>query len=449
MATPDVTIACTNYLEQHAVHLRYGKSFRFGVPWMPRHEPLLQDDLLKVAGVIFLADRAFRRHARLGDWTRSFACRLKVAEPKRWSRAATALTQAASFLTDDNWSFEFIPTDRKTHVASWAAQDARNVASDKRYGPVALFSGGLDSFCGACQLFAGQAASQRVPVFVTSFVTELTRLTDLVTAISRSARDGPFLHLPVYGVSNAAQIKGLATAMLPERSRRSRSLYFLFQAIAAAIEFGVDDIHLYENGVLAFNLPLRPDESGSRSTRHAHPYFIELVNGLIGRLGGDRKIVLSNPYALQTKAEILRHVDTSSQALIGKTVSCWGYPNEIAGARTRRRQITHCGRCLPCLIRRLALHSAVVFDDPKIYRQPNLFEAARKGFPIRKTDFWLQARKLLGFASRIGSSKAEDLIWRFGGYFLHLAPDVNKKDVQAAHDLYVRFSAEVERAFAP
>jgi hypothetical protein len=61
---------------------------------------------------------------------------------------------------------------------------------------------------------------------------------------------------------------------------------------------------------------------------------------------------------------------------------------------------------------------------------------------------WSQARKLAGFAKRISSSTPEDFIWRFGGHFLHLAPGVDKKDLRAAHDLYVRFSAEVERAFA-
>jgi hypothetical protein len=449
MPTYDATISCTSYLERRDIRLLYGESFGFGLPWKPHREPLLQDDLLKVAGVVFVADRAFRRHPRLGDWTRSFACTMKVAEPKRWANAAAALTKAVSFLTDDSWSFEFLPVDRKRSMAGRMRADARGESVDGRCGPVALFSGGLDSFCGACCLLGGQQASRRTPIFVSSYVTGLDRLTNLVSSIAGAAGDARFMHLPVHGATSAVRIRGLDTATLPERSRRSRSLYFVFQAIAAAIEFAVDEVQLYENGVLAINLPLRADDSGSRSTRHAHPHYIALVNRLVEALRGEASVVLTNPFALQTKSEILRHVDARSRELIAQTVSCWGYPNAVASARARRPGVTHCGRCLPCLIRRLALRSAGVTDKPSIYQWPNLYEAAQKGFAGRSAAVWSQARKLAGFARRIGDVQPPDLIWRFGGHFLHLAPCVDKRELRAAHDLYVRFSAEVERALAP
>jgi hypothetical protein len=440
----DALVSCRNYQGTFAVHFRYGQSFRFGLPWTPQRQPPLQTDILRVAGTVLMADRAFRRHRRLGGWVRTFKAEIKLAEPDRWSQASNALARVTSFLTDDNWTFEFAPLDSKRRLSTPVRPRVFRSDSGISFGPVVLFSGGLDSFCGACRLMASQNKSGQVPIFVSSFVTGRNRLADLLTELAHIANNAKFTHLPIHGVVTSAKVKGLSTVELPERSRRSRSLYFVLQALAAAIEFSVREIHLYENGIMALNLPLRADESGSRATRHAHPYYLQLVNAFLRALTGGGDIAVLNPFASFTKGEILCYA-RGSESSIAKTITCWGYPNETVVSRAKHPYVTHCGHCLPCLVRRLALWSANIKDEPRIYRNSGLSAAARRGFMVGDPDIWLEARKLIGFAKEIRSWKPEDLIWKFGGDFLHLGQGITMKDVQTVLDLYRRFSAEIDR----
>jgi 7-cyano-7-deazaguanine synthase in queuosine biosynthesis len=408
---------------------------------MPRREALLQIDSLRVAGTISMADRAFRRHPRLGDWVRTFNVECKLAEPYPWTMAADALARLAAFLTDDNWVFEFTALSGKSSTRGVRRHEPA-VDAGARYGPVALFSGGLDSFCGACKLMA-QRDEKATPIFVSSYVNELKRLADLLQGIAGANRGRAFLHLPVHGKMAAAHASGLDTDELPERSRRGRSLYYVFQAFAAAIEFNAGEIHLYENGIMALNLPLRASDSGCRASRHAHPYYLSLANAFVHKLMGRSEIRILNPFSSTTKAEILQHA-RGAESLIDQTTTCWGYPN----ATRAFPGITHCGHCLPCLVRRFALASAKVKDSSAIYHKAGLASAWRQGFPRAKPDIWAEARRLVGFAARIHSLKSVDLVWKFGGHFAHLAPNVSKKDVDAVRNLYGRFASEIDRVIA-
>ena len=62
------------------------------------------------------------------------------------------------------------------------------------------------------------------------------------------------------------------------------------------------------------------------------------------------KVTVKNPYQFKTKGEMLR--DCRDQAFLSKhaadTTSCGRYA---------RNGWKHCGRCLPCLIRRAAFHA--------------------------------------------------------------------------------------------
>lgn len=437
----DATVQCSNYQGISTVRLHYGESFEFGLPWVPRRETPLQIDLLRVAGTILMADRGFRRHPRLGDWVRTFRVECKLAEPSRWKRAADALTRLAAFLTDDNWVFEFSALSGKS---STRGVRTREQTGDPRarFGPVALFSGGLDSFCGACKLMA-EGKQKATPIFVSSYVNELKRLADLLQGIAGANRGRAFLHLPVHGKMAVAHAGGLDTDELPERSRRSRSLYYILQALAAAVEFSAGEIHLYENGIMALNLPLRASDSGSRATRHAHPYYLKLANTFVHQLMGRSDIRITNPFSSFTKGEILRHA-RGVESLIAKTTTCWGYPN----ATRAFPGITHCGHCLPCLVRRFALASAKMKDSPAIYHKSGLAAASRRGFPRAEPDTWAEARRLVGFAARIHSLKSADLVWKFGGHFPHVVPNVSKKEIEAVRNLYGRFAWEIDRVIA-
>ena len=385
-----------------------------------------------------MADRAFRRHPRLGGWVRAFEMTIKVAEPDRWHAVSPALTRAVSFLSDDNWQFTFEDIGRRSPRPVRAHE--RPIDDKAAYGPVALFSGGLDSFCGACKLLLEARDQPRRPIFVTSYVKARRRLSGLLQDIAGFENVTAFEHLPIQGEMVGAKAKGLRAVELPERSRRTRSLYYLMKALAAAIEFRAGEIHLYENGILALNLPMRPSDTGSRATRHAHPYFLKLVNALFQELRGQNNIAVLNPFVELTKSEILRF-SAGSESLIGDTVTCWGYPN----ATLAYHGATHCGHCLPCLIRRFALAANDISEVAKIYHDSKFLSMAKKNYPKLKPDTWSEARKLMAFVKWVDNSKPSDMPWTFGGSLLHLAPEFSKTEIEKIWSLYRRFANEVNR----
>jgi hypothetical protein len=65
-------------------------------------------------------------------------------------------------------------------------------------------------------------------------------------------------------------------------------------------------------------------------------------------LGVDLKIV--NPYQHKTKAEVVGIVQATLPAAIEVSVSCWMNAHLPKG-------VTHCGYCIPCIIRRIAIET--------------------------------------------------------------------------------------------
>ena len=116
-----------------------------------------------------------------------------------------------------------------------------------------------------------------------------------------------------------------------------------------------------ENGFISINPPLTPMRVGSLSTRTTHPRFLGLLQQLFDAVGLNLRII--NPYRLRTKGQML--VEAADQKLLTElahlSTSCGRY---------QRYNYRHCGRCLPCQVRRAAFlrwHRAddtgYVFDD--------------------------------------------------------------------------------------
>jgi hypothetical protein len=100
-----------------------------------------------------------------------------------------------------------------------------------------------------------------------------------------------------------------------------------------------------ENGFISMNVPLTNLRIGSLSTRTTHPYFLRQIQGIWDAVGLNVEIL--NPYQFRTKGELLiecRRQD-SLQSLATQSTSC---------GRFSRYGYKHCGRCVPCLVRRAA-----------------------------------------------------------------------------------------------
>jgi 7-cyano-7-deazaguanine synthase in queuosine biosynthesis len=203
-----------------------------------------------------------------------------------------------------------------------------------------LFSGGLDSLCGATDHLADGAARIHLSHYDAS--TAIRHAQIKASAWLNNQTQEPLRHLSI----KICQARSAA-----ESSSRSRSLLFASLASAVAAGSSCPQVTVPENGFTSINPPLTAARGGALSTRSTHPGTFARVNELLGAL--QIPVSVSNPYAYLTKGQLLaRAYDHAGESLLtaaAATLSCskldgnWypgGDPN------------LNCGLCLACLVRR-------------------------------------------------------------------------------------------------
>jgi hypothetical protein len=140
-------------------------------------------------------------------------------------------------------------------------------------------------------------------------------------------------------------------------------VFFAFAALAADA-LATDkpaDVFVPENGFISLNIPLNVGRISSLSTRTTHPAFMRQLQSVWASLGMNG--VLKRPYARVTKGEMFANCSDQSilAKLLGRSTSCGRY---------KKYGFKHCGRCVPCLVRRAAfLHASLKDPTTYVYRQ--------------------------------------------------------------------------------
>jgi len=218
---------------------------------------------------------------------------------------------------------------------------------------VSLFSGGLDSFIGAVDWLTqhGQEKLYLVGHYDRHVHGPASDQKALIPILIR--------YFPGRFSAIHAQI-GLYKKG-PDTNFRSRSLLFVALAFYIAERLGPEiPVIIPENGPIALNIPLTPTRRGSCSTRTAHPHFLFLLESILKRVGFEHEI--QTPYESKTKGEMVAEC-RSQQALIA------GYSTTVSCAKSghtvwwQKRTAHGCGRCIPCLFRRAALHTVGLDDE--------------------------------------------------------------------------------------
>jgi 7-cyano-7-deazaguanine synthase in queuosine biosynthesis len=311
-------------------------------------------DLAITAALMTAADTRINRDAETVDgWTREIDLYVPVSDPTKWTANAGLLERMMNFLTGDRWKLYFRP--RPKDFAQIAAAPARLPVHQPNC--VCLFSGGLDSFIGAVDLLA----SGQSPLLVSHYWDGIT--SDHQTYCAEGLANEytqPLLHVRARVGFPAA----LVGAGQIENSLRGRSfMFFALAALAASSLRKVTTIFVPENGLISLNVPLDPLRIGALSTRTTHPYYMARWNELLLALGIDA--VLENPYRHMTKGEMAK--GCKNQVFLKKfakdTMSC----SSPAKIRWKGEKPMHCGHCVPCLIRRAALHAGFGSDSTEYY----------------------------------------------------------------------------------
>jgi hypothetical protein len=125
--------------------------------------PDLLIDLIEIASYVYCADLATSRggDAQVGmgsKWRRGFRFVIPVRDPNHWSNpnVLEPLRDAISFLSDDDYAFEFERAPNPVQLDNYLELSADDKSAFKA-DEVVLFSGGIDSLSGAIEELAAGA----------------------------------------------------------------------------------------------------------------------------------------------------------------------------------------------------------------------------------------------------------------------------------------------------
>ena len=282
-------------------------------------------DFTSFAMAVVAADEAVSRERSPDGWTREIGLTVAVSLPDFWNSQRARLTQALRFLSGDIWELDFI--------GDGAAPTTSDPSRLRNEDMVCLLSGGMDSLIGAIDV----VGEGRSPLFVSQM------------AKGDTADQKMFAHA-IAPHSLHLQLNHHARPPGPsERSQRARSIAFLGFGVLAATclrrhHDGYEvELRIPENGFISQNVPLTPLRTGSLSTRTTHPYFLRLIQETLDAAGF--RVRLHNPYEHSTKGEMLS--GCTDQALLAQLVA-----DSTSCGRYSRTGFQHCGRCVPCQVRR-------------------------------------------------------------------------------------------------
>jgi 7-cyano-7-deazaguanine synthase in queuosine biosynthesis len=301
----------------------------------------LEIDLLTVASAIFAADLAFKRGER-SNFQREINLTVPVVNRPAFLNVADAFKTALWRVSNDAWTLDFVQREGMPETSRMWLREGE--------GKVLLFSGGLDSMAAA--ILYGEDGER---IHLASHVTanQVIRNAQL-TAFGYLNDSFPdqFSYRP-FRVSCTDRAKdGFPFPKDSERepTQRTRSVLFLALAALVARRNGVEDVLVIaENGQMAIHLPLTTARIGAFSTHTAHPEFVRMMGDLLSTLL-NYPLKISNPFLYMTKAEVVAGAVARHREVIEGTVSCWKAARVIGDKK-------HCGYCVPCLSRRVALET--------------------------------------------------------------------------------------------
>ena len=335
-------------LRLHYLENQPGQRIRISLPKFVRnisHVPLRILDLLEIASYVFAADRLISRgnkdQVEFQSWSREIDFYFRVRDYDFWSqqKVKDVLAQVLEFMTGDaKYTFSFEPghTTPPTNLF-----DSPNVYIDDESGlEVTLFSGGLDSLCGAIELLESKASK----VILVSHQSQ-SGTTKTQKALFKAIQAKYPSRVKHYSFECT-----LRNIRAREETQRTRSFLYTSIAYAIATAYGKRCLTVYENGITSLNLQRREDLMNARASRTTHPQTIWKMATLLSMIE-EKNVKIKMPYLFLTKSDVIRKLCLYFPELISSTVSC-SRTFQVEG------EASHCGRCFQCIDRRFAAQSA-------------------------------------------------------------------------------------------
>jgi 7-cyano-7-deazaguanine synthase in queuosine biosynthesis len=330
------------------IHLYPGKNLYTGEKYLEEEFGSinsLEKDLLNLASGIYASDLAILRQER-EHYIRNIELTVEVVNFHAFQLIKDNLERALYVVSRDNWTLNFIQSSTSAAVT--------NFIWNRNEGAVLLFSGGIDSMSAAAEFV--KTGSDLVLV---SHNSQGNRVIDDCQKNVHALLEKHFnktikhIHVKVYGR------KQLPYDFPEDRENTQRTRSFLFLSLAALItrRSGFNKVlYMAENGQFSIHLPLNQARVGPFSTHTADPEFVEITKEIFRTLLSNQDFNIINPFLYFTKAEVFAKMPLSLQKEAHYSASCWMI------SRTPGNK--HCGYCIPCISRRIAIEfSGIHFDE--------------------------------------------------------------------------------------
>jgi hypothetical protein len=350
-------------------------------------------DLYNIALVVYVWDIQIPRPQ---FEPRDFRVLMSVSNKDKWNGVKAHLETTLRVLTGDTFEFTFVQGKPAKHEFR---------SRKKSDACVALFSGGIDSLAGVKWMLDHNLK----PVLVSHPGMGLISRTQsrLVERLMKMTGNGLTWHQIRATAETGKGLEG------KEFTQFSRSFLYLTLGAIYSLTFSIERQFMFENGVLALNIPLTQSRIYS-STRTANPRFLKMYEQLLEMLFG-RRTKIENPFLTLTKGEVAKILDANGfRDLIKITMSC-PEVGRLRYAKVKTGKTRHCGVCVPCVVRQVSMHHANLSSKDAKYAShitvpyPKIPERA-KTLLFEMMDFALRMDKC---------STVDDALIEFPEFFLY------------------------------
>ncbi|MET3916834.1 hypothetical protein ABID97_003616 [Variovorax sp. OAS795] len=309
-------------------------------------------DLMTVVAAVRCADRQFTRSMSEG-WSRRLTLEVPVFDTTLWRQSKTKalLAQTLSYLTGDEWVFEFRARRRKFRMPH-DGYLALTPNPSTRFIP---YSHGLDSFA---QLRLLQHADREVELVC-------------VYADARQMSGGwhKFRQQSRHDHVRALRVPlKIDDPHHAECTFRTRPFVYYTLSAYGAITAGSSEVVIPENGQGSIGGSLVP--LGSEAPhRSCHPGFTSRLAKLLEHLTGSTVRFL-HPGLFTTKGDVLGKLNEIAPDAENWMLEHWSCSHDQRNSSDGVKRI-HCGVCGNCILRRSAAMAAGI-EDPTPYLYENL-----------------------------------------------------------------------------
>jgi 7-cyano-7-deazaguanine synthase in queuosine biosynthesis len=295
-----------------------------------------------------------REKFAVNSWNREIEVEFPVENLDTFNKSKDILEEILTFLTGDEWKISFIQRENfSLYNPSRRLKLVEEVFLES-HKKISLFSGGMDSLIGVIdQLTTSNDRMVLVSHYDgTSFRGARADQKKINDVLKNKYSNYHLIQTRV----DLSRLDTNSNKVHKETTLRARSFLFLCKAIfvAHSIDDSID-VLIPENGTISLNYPLTPSRISSCSTRTSHPYYLAKLEEFIKSIGLNHSI--KNRYELKTKGEMLEECKDRDLILKTYNLSC------SCGKRGTRKDIrdnssgtNHCGICMPCIYRRVALY---------------------------------------------------------------------------------------------